>query len=249
MQSFLDHLRRTSGKTGTIRQYKSNYNTWIPETIGARANPTLERAHWSGIFDPLAAAASPATIKNVNRTLNAMIGFADDREFFGTRLPFNTTPERRASIVREARELARKRLGLAAQATSGIALDMCPDVASVDELAEAVEAHYPDYGRRMVLLAFGTGLRICEILALRADHIDVAQGLVHVDQQLNRYAQWPAVVPPKGDKDRKALIWTAMLPVAESLMIDATRLADVIPVGSSRGTSRRRAGQTRRASW
>jgi len=76
-----------------------------------------------------------------------------------------------------------------------------PEDASL--LAAAFEVEYPGYGFRLVLLAFATGLRICELLALRWDSIDLATGAVAVNAQLDRYRAWPAVRKPKGGKTRR----------------------------------------------
>lgn len=66
--------------------------------------------------------------------------------------------------------------------------------------AAAFEAEYPGYGARFVWLAFATGMRICELLALRWDSFDLVSMTVAVDWQLNRHRAWPAVKPPKSGK-------------------------------------------------
>ena len=46
-------------------------------------------------------------------------------------------------------------------------LSTCPKVEDVEKYAAAFEEVYPGYGWRLVLLAFATGLRFSEVLALR----------------------------------------------------------------------------------
>lgn len=103
-----------------------------------------------------------------------------------------------------------------------ITVDVCPTVADVDEFAAAFEVEYPGYESRLVWLAFATGLRICELLALPWDSIDLTTGAVAVKTQLDRYNPWPAERKPKVGKERTAQVWTCYLHVAESLVADAS---------------------------
>ena len=68
----------------------------------------------------------------------------------------------------------------------------------VEKYAAAFEAEYPGYGYRLVLLAYATGMRICELLALRVEHVLFLKDetKIIVDWQLDRYEQWPAVRAP-----------------------------------------------------
>ena len=58
--------------------------------------------------------------------------------------------------------------------------DTCPKADDIETYASAFEEVHPGYGRRLVLLAFATGLRINELLALRHDSIDLGTGDVTV---------------------------------------------------------------------
>ena len=84
-----------------------------------------------------------------------------------------------------------------------------------------VRGGLPGYGARLVWLAFGTGLRINEALALRHDSIDLDTLEVAVDWQLDRYGTWPALALPKGNKTRATQLWACYSDVAASLIEDA----------------------------
>jgi len=77
------------------------------------------------------------------------------------------------------------------------------------------------YGARLVWLAFGTGLRINEALALRWDSIDMETLQVAVDWQLDRYGNRPALALPKGNKPRSTRLWACYADIAASLIEDA----------------------------
>lgn len=103
-------------------------------------------------------------------------------------------------------------------------LATCPKVLDVENYAAAFEEVYPGFGSRLVLLAFGTGLRINELLALRHDSINLKTGEVAVDWQLDRYSPWPARRLPKGGKSRVAILWDCYNDVAASLIEDSLAL-------------------------
>jgi hypothetical protein len=109
-----------------------------------------------------------------------------------------TVKQARATAAKQNRVRKKKR----------IRLDECPTAADVDKYAAAFEEEYPDYGARLVRLAFGTGLRINEALALRWDSIDLNTLDVAVQWQLDRYGNWPALALPKGDKQRTTQLWS-----------------------------------------
>jgi integrase len=224
MQTFLDDRRRKRLNANTTKQYRSDYNCLVPEEVGVLSLGSLTRQHWVAILDAATTdATSLASIKRITRTLNALITFSEEREYFGTALPFGCPASVRAAIAKRAREEVTVALRLVAERTRGITLEHCPDFPDIEELANAVERHYPGYGYRLVWLAAGTGLRISELLALDPEQVDLTNGTVHVLAQLDRNRHWPAVAPPKSKREREALIWTCVLPVAASLVEDASR--------------------------
>jgi len=146
-----------------------------------------------------------------------VVSFGIENGYFVGDEGFACSPQR-AKVTKKARIRAAAH---DAEVARVITLDVCPTVADVMQFAAAFEVEYPGYGFRLVLLAFATGLRLCELLALRWDSIDLVTGAVAVNAQLDRYRAWPAVRKPKGGKTRTAEVWTCYLDVAESLVADA----------------------------
>lgn len=218
MQDLLDHLRDTSTPEGTIRQYRSNWNAWVPGEVALVPADRLTMAHWSAIFDPLSKQATPAVVKNVARTLAALIRWGLTYAAFGEHEPFRSNAALRNASVKAARKATVRRAQALVDAGGQVALAMCPEPADVQGLAEALEAVYPGHGRGLVLVAFGAGLRINEALALRTDSLDLQAGMVQVNHQLDRYQPWPALALPKGGETREALLWSCYHDQARELI-------------------------------
>ena len=218
VQDLLDHLRAIDAPEGTPRQYKSDWNTWVPQPIGATACRDAGLWHWTAILGGLnKAKSSESRVRAVARTLGAVVSFGIENGYFVGDEGFACSPQR-TKVTKKARIRAAAH---DAEVARVITLDVCPTVADVMQFAAAFEVEYPGYGFRLVLLAFATGLRLCELLALRWDSIDLVTGAVAVNAQLDRYRAWPAVRKPKGGKTRTAEVWTCYLDVAESLVADA----------------------------
>lgn len=219
-QAALDHLRNTGAPEGTVRQYKSNWNTWVPTEVGSASCRQASLWHWTTVFNGLdKALATEATVRSVARTLNALMSYGVENGYFGTGEPFGA-PAQRSAVERRSKRRAAKRK---AETARGITLDLCPQTVDVEKLAAAAEEQYPGYGARLVTLAFGSGLRINELLALQVGDIDLETGLVRVERQLDRYQSWPATCAPKGGKARTALLWACYLDTASSLVSDAEK--------------------------
>lgn len=218
VQDALDTLRAESAPEGTVRQYKSEWNAHVPADIGAVRCAETAIWHYTRVFSSLVQGkASEQVVKNVARTLGHLIQFGVDHGYFDDHEPFGT-PTQRKGLVRKYRK---KAAAAQAEGAKRITLDVCPTVSDVEEYATAFEMEYPGYGARLVRLAFATGLRFCELLALRWDSIDLQRQEVRVDWQLDRYGVWPALVRPKGGKPRTAHLWGCYSDVAASLIADA----------------------------
>ncbi|MDN5896528.1 MAG: hypothetical protein L0H93_21215, partial [Nocardioides sp.] len=78
MQDMLAAMRTASEPEGSIRQYKSNWNTWVPAEIGAKVRCLdVDIRHWAAIFDRAnAEGATEPTIKNIARTLGVLMEWA-----------------------------------------------------------------------------------------------------------------------------------------------------------------------------
>lgn len=218
MRDMIVAMREGGDEEGSIRQYKSNWNTWVPESIGSVRCLDVDIRQWAAIFDNAnKEKATETTIKNIARTLGVFTEWAVDHGYFASSEPFGD-PRRRRAIVKKARKRARI---VKAEGKNRYLLDTCPTLADVEKYAAAFEEVYPGYGWRLVLLAFATGLRINEVLALRHDSINIKTGEVAVDWQLDRYKPWPAVRPPKGGKTRTAFLWSFYTEIAQSLIDDS----------------------------
>jgi hypothetical protein len=217
MQAFIAHLRNSGGPRGTWGQYRSNWNCWMPKEVALARCCDLGELHWASVF---AAAvengASVGTLTAIARTLGALMTFGMRHGYFQQE-PFGPARMRR-EVVRAAKRAAISRDG---DNAGGITIDLCPDPSEIDEYAEAFEALYPGYGRRLVLLAFHCGARIMELAALRADNIDLDELKVAIRAQLDRDRSWPATRLPKNHKPREADLWSFGEDNARSLIADA----------------------------
>ena len=201
-QAFLEHLRTQGAPEGTVRQYKSNWNTWVPAQVGATECGLARLWTYTAVFDALGKAGAPlGTVRAVGRTLAATIVFGVERGYFGDANPF-ASPDQRKSVLKRAMDRARKR----AEKARRFENENCPTADDVDVFAAAMEEQYPGYGERLVKLDFATGLRLLELLALRWDSLDPLTGVVAVDWQLDRYKPWPALAKPKGGKVRDSRV-------------------------------------------
>ncbi|HEV7148415.1 MAG TPA: tyrosine-type recombinase/integrase [Pedococcus sp.] len=202
---FVTFLLNTNTPQGTSDQYRSNWRCHVPEAVGDVSCADLDVSHWTRIFEEmLMDGATKETMHAVSRTLGALINYAENRNYFGSREAFGVSARRRGKIVAE---LAQKAPAAADQVPIGT--DHCPAPALVHRFAEAAEQTLPGYGFLLVLLAFASGLRFTECLGLRIEHINLLTGEIRVEQQLNRYRAWPAVAPPKGGRSRTVQIWVA----------------------------------------
>lgn len=241
-QAALDALRKEHAPEGTIRQYKSDWNVHVPAEVGAVRCRDTEMYHFTSIFSGLVAAkASEQVIKNVARTVGHFIQFGVNNSYFKGN-PFGTYEQRRGVV-----KMYRSRAAVEGNADK-ITVDLCPEVTDVDEYAASLELQYPHYGDRLAWLTFGSGLRICEALALRDDSIDLKTLDVQVDWQLDRYGSWPDLAYRRAARPAPPDCGPAIprSPKASSRMPRAGRgrSAD----GSFRGIAPARSGRIRPAS-
>jgi integrase len=220
MRAAVKHWRKVGHPTGTIQQYRPDWNTHVPPKTGAIPCREVDISHYTAIFNQLnEKQASEQVIDAVARTLGAVvIKFGVLNGYFPGGQPFGGPDLRRAAVAGARATAARQNR---ARPKKRIHLDECPAAADVDKYAAAFEEEYPGYGARLVWLAFGTGLRINEALALRWDSIDLDTLSVAVDWQLDRYQTWPARALPKGNKPRTTQLWSCYRDVAASLIEDA----------------------------
>lgn len=225
MADLIEHRRLVGAPTGTINQYRSNWNCWVPEDVRLLPCGELQRFHWNRILDFMVeGGASKQTVKAVTRTLGAVNTFGADRGYFANESePFHTSADARRAAAERAMSAARD----GSDRDDGwYAGAVCPTMEQVEAYAGAFESLYPGYGRRLVLTGYATGLRIGELLALKSGNVDLDQAIITVDAQLDRHEDWPATRLPKGRKKRTAIMWAWFLPTAASLVHDADGSTD-----------------------
>lgn len=217
-QFMLDDLRSSHAPEGTVRQYKSNWNLWVPDDVKRVACSEAEIKEISRVMSRLAEKkASLVTTNAVIRTLNAVIRTGQLNNWLrGDDL--GTLAHRK-----EAYKVARRRAADTNRGAAVITADMCPTVDEVDRFAAAMATVYPEYGDRLVYAAFSSGLRLCELLSLTVDDVDLRRCTVRVERQLDRYGNWPDTAPPKHGRVRTAQYWSAYGDVWRSLVGDAKR--------------------------
>lgn len=219
-QDCIESLRALRAPEGTVRQYRSDWNRWVPEHIGSVPCRQAQLWHWNQILDGIVAGGGSAgRIAAVVRTVRAVTNWGAGRGYFGSEEPWGS-PTRRAQAVRAAKQRAKKLAGEAGRSDQ-VTLEDCPTWTDILTLAEALEDAWPDYGRNAVLLAAGTGVRGGELFGLKVEDFDLATGVVRVERQLDRYADWPATQPPKGGKKRQTVLWGHLVPVAEAAIANA----------------------------
>lgn len=212
----LDEKRSAGDPQGTVRQYKSNWNTWVPPELGSVVCADAGIEHVSALMSLLAEQrASLGTTNAVIRTLNAVIK-AGQLNGWLSGDDFGTPAARQLAY-----KVARRRAADRHRGAEAITADMCPTAEEVEAFALAMGQVYPGYGDRLVLAAFSSGLRLCELLALTVGDVDLATNTVSVERQLDRYGNWPETTLPKYGKTRATLYWTAYASVWESLVHDA----------------------------
>ena len=107
MQDVLIAMRDSGDAEGSIRQYKSNWNTWMPVSIGKVPCLDVDIRQWSAIFDNTnKEKASETTVKNIARTLGVLMEWSVDRGYFASSEPFGD-PRRRRKVVKKARKRGR----------------------------------------------------------------------------------------------------------------------------------------------
>lgn len=213
----LAHLEAVGTPQGTTKQYRSNWNVWVPEAIGRIPSRQADLLDWSRLFMEMEkAGASWQTIRNVRRTVNALCKIGAHLGYFGLGEPFGPVTQRDAA-VEEVLKRAKKQL----VDQHVITISDCPTLSEVDRYAREFEALYPGYGAAMVYVALSTGMRINEVLALRVEHVDLLSQIVKVEQQLDRDNAWPAVIPPKGGRARETEFWTCYRHVFVDLVAKA----------------------------
>jgi len=128
------------------------------------------------------------------------------------------------SAVSAARSTIITRKGIINHDETELSMADVPSKSDVENLAKSVakivEARTGIKGSgrrysRAIKVAAGTGLRMCELLGLKVENIDLESGFITVDHQLDRYVSWQPgepmpTSPPKGRRTRKVRAWKSV---------------------------------------
>jgi hypothetical protein len=108
MRDARDHWEKVGHRTGTIRQYRSDWNAHVPAVIGGVACRDVGIEHYSAVFNRLnEKRASEQVIDAVARTLGAVVTFGVLNKYFTRGQPFGG-PDLRRAAVKQARATAAK---------------------------------------------------------------------------------------------------------------------------------------------
>ncbi len=187
-------IRTRDGKTfkpSVIRKYEEALRLGVLPLVGAVSVSELRKPDVQRLVDSI---ASQRTAEHARKSLTALrtlyrtceaFGELDASPCTGVRVPVDPEPERPARILTP------------------------PETEAIIRAAYADDERLKrSFAGPLVLLAFGTGLRLGELLALRwgTDGLDLAAGVVHVRRSLDRVraadGSYP-VVPPKSRTSRR----------------------------------------------
>jgi len=228
----------TDGKIaeGTMLRRLSGINAWILPTVGETLVVDTTLATLIALADKLAAANTG--ISNFNaavQTMSVIAEWAAARNAL-PQAPFGAVEARQRALKKLRAQLNYSSKTVADEGTeTGITWDQVPTWVEVVCLSEAVanraarransRAVGERYGRA-VRIAAGTGVRLCELLGLTSDRIDLANGIIRIDRQLDRYKAWDGTgdmptAPPKYGRKRNIVVWAKVRADLEAAIADA----------------------------
>lgn len=237
-------MRATRAK-GTVRQYRTDYNSLIKPTLGSTWLTDCNAAAYRAFLEAVIDEKGHSRFLAARRTLGALTTWAvTEHRWPAGYAPFGGSEFRKAA----GRELARH-AAVTATATerSLITIDDCPTwdetCAFADTLADAAARRWGDHARALGQLPkvqYLTGTRIAETFVLRTRDFDLRRGTCHVARQGDRNSRWPllhdhspeaheAFDPPvtltknKRRRGHTASLWEWALPELEALLADAEK--------------------------
>jgi integrase len=158
-------LERTS-----ITAYRQRVELHIAPILGALRLTQLTVPLVRGFEDRLRQdGRSPAMVRNVRRSLGALLANAQERGLVGQNVVRSLYTRRRS---RRTEGNGKLKIGI--------------DIPSPDEI-RAIIAHLNGRWRPLLLTAIFTGLRASELRGLRWDDVDLRRGELHVRQRADRH--------------------------------------------------------------
>ena len=202
---------------GTYRARMSAINRRLLPAIGDLRLIDTDRSTLTTVIDAAVESGNgAASYESELQTLTVVAQWAEDRKWL-IENPFGS-----ASKATKAISAGKKLLQAMDRSEQGkVRLRDVPTWDDVLRLATAVG----DTTRRLigdenlalkyeaaVRVSAGSGLRLCELLALTVADVDLTHGTIAVTKQLDRYASWPIggampVQPPKHGSVRDVRVW------------------------------------------
>jgi len=224
---------------GTYRARMSAINRRLLPAIGDLRLVETNRSTLTTVIDAAVASGNGvASFESELQTLTVVAQWAEDRQWLPEN-PFGSAAKATKAIS------AGKRLLLAGEKLEGgsIRLRDVPTWDDVVELADAVHAvtltlvgseEKAEQYAAAVRLAAGSGLRLCELLALTTSDVDLVNGTISVSKQLNRYVVWQAgtqmpVLRPKHGSGRDVRVWKRVKDDLSYLVSAAAQDGTLIP--------------------
>ena len=227
---------------GTFRRRLTAINKWIVPTVGT----TLVRdTRLSTLVAPLdalvGAGCGRSSLDTVAMTMSVIAAWGRERDWLPSD-PFGSDGDRRTAmraLRKKVEAVGQRRAESDGDDERGITLERVPTWDEVCAFATAVgdrsggRARSRDMGdlyAAAVRLAAGSGVRLCELLALAVESV-TDDGMLEIDWQLDRYTVWPEGesmrrVRPKRGKRRKTALWERVRPDVELLMAAAKTRGD-----------------------
>lgn len=233
-------------KEGTFRSRLSTINTWILPTVGDVKLASTDLSTLVAVADQAVAAnLAVSTFDGITQTVTNIARWGRARRLLPEQ-PFGPPDDRIGEINRLRKIVAanykpNKEKDLE-DTDEGITIDRVPTWDDVLELSAAVAARAERLSRsseigercgRAIKVAAGTGLRMCELLAITEADVNMKKGFISVTKQYDRYTAWKSgkpmpVVLPKYDRPRKVMVWAKIKEDLEAL-IEAADGGPLVP--------------------
>lgn len=199
---------------GTYRARMSAINRRLLPAIGDLRLIDTNRSTLTTVIDAAVVSGNGTASYDAElQTLTVVAQWASDRKWL-VENPFGPTTKPISAgrrLLRSINRSGRKRVRLRDVPTWDDVMQLATAVGNTarrlvgdEDLAQKYEA--------AVRISAGSGLRLCELLALTVADIDLVNGTISVAKQLERYAVWPIgepmpVQPPKDDSVRDVRVW------------------------------------------
>lgn len=209
--------------TGTFRTRVSAINSYILPAIGDVRLVETDSTTLDTVIDSyLSGCGGVSRFKTVIQTTRVVTAWARRKKWVVANC-FGPESDVKA-VIATARSAIIMRDGMVDQDETELTTTDVPSMSDVDALARSVErvvdirTGVKGSGKRYaqaIYVAAGSGLRMCELLGLKVDDVDLEAGFITVDHQLNRYVSWMPgepmpTAPPKGRRTRKARAWKSI---------------------------------------